>query len=206
MKYIIGIDEVGRGSIAGPVTVAALALPRYFHFPDRFIKDSKQLSEKQRERWLIFIKKHKLSFAVVSIPPQIIDKINISRAANLAALSALKKLIIKNKIDHFKIYLDAGLYLNNLKFESQKTTFQIKSVKTETVIKGDEKISAIALASIVAKVHRDRLMKLWHKKLPVYGFHHHKGYGTKEHFRAIQQHGPSRIHRLTFLKKYLKIK
>jgi ribonuclease HII len=214
-KYIIGIDEVGRGPLAGPVVVAAVALSqsrinrklnsRIFAnknsrtIRDLPLRDSKKLSPKQREIWFEYIKKHpKIFYAVAKISPQKIDKINISKAANLAATNAFKRLIKNSglKIKNCKIFLDGGLYLNI------KMLLAIGYwLKPKTVIKGDEKIPAIMLASIIAKIHRDRLMKKFHKKYPKYGFDRHKGYGTKDHFKAVKANGFSKIHRLTFLKK-----
>jgi len=218
-KYIIGIDEVGRGALAGNVTVAAVALPRKFQITNSSAKggsasggklqtnsklklrDSKKLTPKQREIWFKLIKKELfLPYTVASVSPKTVDKINISKAANLAATKALNRLV-KNyglKTANYKIFLDGNLFLNkNLIRINQRNPHKSAS----TIIKGDEKIPAISLASIVAKVSRDKQMKNLHKKYPQYGFEKHKGYGTKEHFKAIRKHGPSKIHRLTFLKK-----
>lgn len=200
-KYLIGIDEVGRGALAGNVSVAALALRKNFKLGawNLKLKDSKKLTPKQREIWFEYIKKElRLPFAVASIPPKKIDGINISQSANLAAGKALDALIKnhKLKITNCEIFLDGGLYL---KVAGNK--LKTINCKQQTIIKGDEKIPAIALASIIAKVSRDRQMKKLHKKFPKYGLESHKGYGTKAHFKAIKKHGPSKIHRLTFLKK-----
>lgn len=210
-KYIIGLDEVGRGALAGNVTVAAVALPAKFriqnselrikkkskNFELAKIRDSKKLTPKQREIWFERIKKDlHLPCAVANISPQKIDKTNISKAANLAAQNAFQRLMKNSelRIKNCRICLDGGLYLRNLELKTW-------NLKPKTIIKGDEKILAIALASIVAKVSRDRQMKNLHKKYPQYGLANHKGYGTKRHFKAIKKHGPSKIHRLTFLKK-----
>ena len=226
-KYIIGIDEVGRGSLAGPVTVAAVALPLKLKtwksnllilksntgrldFPK--LKDSKKLSPRQREIWFDYIKKHpKIFYAVANVSPKIIDKINISQAANLAATRTLYKLltfltIVKNvnRGIGISVFLDGGLYVKKLKIQSSK--LKIKNFKIKTIVRGDEKIPAIMLASIAAKVSRDKLMCRYGKKFPQYGFAQHKGYGTKRHFRAIKKYGPSKIHRLTFLRKIIRIK
>lgn len=204
-KYIIGIDEVGRGPLAGPVTVATLAAPYNLKLKIKNLKlplrDSKKLSPKQREIWFKWIKKQKIPLAIAGISPKIIDKINISRAANLAATRCVIKLITNNKrltTKNCKIFLDGGLYLNQ-----QQTTHNKrlnKKFETKTIIRGDEKIPAIALASIVAKVHRDKLMKKMGKKFPQYGFEKHKGYGTKLHYKNIKKYGISEIHRKSFLK------
>lgn len=188
VKFIIGIDEVGRGALAGPVVVAAMALPTGFRIKNKLpLRDSKKLSPRQREIWLQYIKKSALSYRIASVSPKIVDKINVSQAANLAATRAFGKLI-KN-VDNYKVYLDGGLYIKNSKF---------KNLKTKTIIKGDEKIPAISLASIVAKVYRDKLMKRLHKKYPRYDFINNVGYGTKKHIKAIKKYSRSSIHRKSF--------
>lgn len=193
-KYIIGIDEVGRGPLAGPVTVAAVATTG--NFKNLKLRDSKKLSERQRETWFKYIKK-KFKYAVASVSPRTIDKINISKAANLAATRALRRLLMKRKfpLNKTKIFLDGGL-----KIKEPLSTFY----NPRTIIKGDEKVPAIALASIVAKVTRDKRMKKLHKKYPKYRFNKNKGYGTKKHIKAIKKHGPIDIHRSTFTNKFHK--
>lgn len=217
MNYIIGIDEVGRGSLAGPVVVAALAAPAKFRIKNtelriknkpensKFlilnsklakIRDSKKLSPRQREIWFKYIKNEStLHVAVAAVSPKIIDKINISNAANLAAIRALKKLANSHwgLATRAKIFLDGGLYLNKKNLVANSYTLNPK-----TIIKGDEKIPAISLASIVAKVSRDRLMKKLRKKYPRYDFIHNVGYGTKKHIKAIKKYGLSPIHRKSF--------
>lgn len=209
IKYIIGIDEVGRGPLAGPVTVAAVAVTVNSKFRIKNaklkLKDSKKLLPKQREEWFYFIKQQKISFAIASVSPKIIDKINISNAANLAATRAVKKLLISNQqliINSCKIFLDGGLYLNkNIRVYPLLKKFN-PFLSASTIIKGDEKIPAISLASIVAKVARDRMMMNIHKKYPRYVFDKHKGYGTKQHIKMIKKYGLSPIHRKSFrLKK-----
>ena len=201
-KFTIGIDEVGRGSLAGPVMVAALAMPMNLKLKIKSanwriklkLRDSKKLSLKQREEWFKFIKQQKIYFVVASVSPKIIDKINVSQAANLAATRALLKLITNYKlqIKNLNVYLDGGLYLS--KFLNSKSYI----LNSRTIIKGDEKIPAISLASIVAKVHRDKLMKRLHKKYPRYDFINNVGYGTKKHIKALCKFGRSLIHRKTF--------
>lgn len=221
-KYVIGIDEVGRGALAGPVVVAAVVAAVNHKFEIRNpkqiinlksktskgVKDSKKLTPKQREIWFDFIKKQRIPYAAASVPPKIIDKINISNAANLAAARAFQKLTknynLKNKT--CKIFLDGGLYLPkslNSKFPArlrQKTKSLAGGyiLNSHTIIKGDEKIPAIALASIVAKVNRDRYMKKLHKKYPQYDFMNNVGYGTKKHIKALKKFGHSPIHRKSF--------
>ena len=214
-RFIIGIDEVGRGCLAGPVVVAALALTRNLEFridppgirqwrkqnSELPLRDSKKLNRRQREIWFKYIKNHpRIFYTIKSVSPKIIDKINISNAANLAASIAAAKLI-KNykltlrgfangekKIKNCRVFLDGGLFLNS-KFLILNST---------TVVRGDEKIPAIMLASIAAKVTRDKKMRLFHKKYPQYDFINNVGYGTKKHRRAIRKHGLSAIHRRSF--------
>ena len=203
MKWIVGIDEVGRGALAGPVVVAAAALP-IGATPKSLtlgpLKDSKKLSAKQREAWCeqFFMNPH-LEFAIARVYPRQIEKKNISKAANMAAERAFSKLVKDHKLHPASaVFLDGGLFLGNrVGAKTRKNTM--------TVIKGDEKIGAIAVASIIAKVHRDDVMRRLGKKYPVYGFEVHKGYGTKAHAKAIRKHGPSEAHRLTFLPQTIKM-
>lgn len=194
-KFVIGIDEVGRGPLAGPVAVAALALPRNLKFRMKNLelplRDSKKLTPKQREMWFTYLKNHPhIFYATATVSPKIIDKINISQAANRAASLALAKLIknYKFRIKNCRIVLDGNLFLDS--------KFYI--LDPCTIIKGDEKIPAIMLASIVAKVTRDRMMHRLHKKYPAYGFDEHKGYGTRKHRKAMHKNGLSPIHRRSF--------
>lgn len=197
-KYVIGIDEVGRGALAGPVTVGAVALRAGIRFDPAVLKDlklslkdSKKLTPLARERWVSYLKKRgDIRFKVASVASKRIDRMNISQAANLAATRAFLKLadypILKTKP---LVFLDGGLYLKG---------DWGKKLKVRTIIKGDEKINAVKLASIVAKVHRDRLMTRRHQKYPHYGFPKHKGYGTARHIRSLKRHGLSEIHRKSF--------
>ncbi len=194
---MIGIDEVGRGSLAGPVVVAAVAAPtgirRQVSGVRKPLRDSKKLSPKRREEWFRFIQKHPhITYAIARVYPRTIERINISRAANLAALRAFKRLTNRYQVSGIKcqVYLDGGLYLGN----GNQPPY------AKTVVRGDEKFNSIKLASIVAKVSRDWFMTRLAKKYPSYGFEIHKGYGTKAHFAAIRKYGPSEAHRLSFLK------
>lgn len=200
-RFIVGIDEVGRGCLAGPVTVAAVAIPANMKL--RKLKDSKRLTVLRREGWLDHIKAHKrIFYAKANVYPKVIDRINISQAANLAATRALNRLLgygVKGMGYRVKIFLDGGLFLNKNYNPKPYTLY------ARTIVKGDEKYNAIKLASIVAKVHRDRIMKRNHKKYPEYAFDEHKGYGTKVHIQTIKKYGPSELHRLTFLKNFVKI-
>lgn len=202
MKYIIGIDEVGRGALAGPVTVTALAMPINLKLKTKLtLRDSKKLSTLAREEWVKHIESvGEIIFSIKSVSPKIIDKINISVAANLAAHNAVSAVLKKLGAVAHKIYLDGGLYIKSKAHQGEFF------VRAETVIKGDEKIMAVSLASIVAKVHRDKYMFKLGRAHPEYGFSAHKGYGTKMHRKAIRKHGRSGVHRLTFTKKYNNIK
>ena len=200
-KYIVGIDEVGRGPLAGPVVLATVAFPRGLRLRAGGgrvpLKDSKKLTAIQRALWADYLINHKkIFFSLSSAAPKTIDRINVARAANGAALRAFKKL---SKIHHIKsntyaIYLDGGLYLGNRK---------ARDIPAKTMVRADEKITAVKAASVIAKVHRDRIMVHAAKRYPQYGFEVHKGYGTKKHREAIRKHGPSSIHRLTFIKNHI---
>ena len=204
-NYIIGIDEVGRGALAGPVVVAAVVVVRGRGrvADDNLgkLRDSKKLSAKQREAWFgIFKSRSDIKFTVARVYPRRIEKLNISGAANLAAGRACRNLMEHGmrSIEQGRrtdIFLDGGLYLRNRK------TQELHHPNAKTVIKADEKIPAVAIASIIAKVYRDRFMRRLSKKCPGYGFELHKGYGTRAHYAALRRHGPSLFHRLTFLRK-----
>jgi len=195
MTFIVGIDEVGRGALAGPVVVAAALVPvgsgRMRNARLGSLKDSKKLSAQQREAWLAhFHADPRIRFALARVYPRGIEKMNISAAANLAAKRAFARLA---KAEAFsprtKVFLDGGLFLGNGPQPKQ----------AKTVIKGDEKIPAVAIASIAAKVSRDRFMRRLAVRYPAYGFEVHKGYGTKSHKKALYRRGPCEAHRLTFL-------
>lgn len=196
-KITIGIDEVGRGPVAGPTCVAAFAMNKNFQSTISLFKkqkklplrDSKKLTKLQRELWFkqikIWQKEGKCNFAVSMVSAKIIDTIGISKAIQKALDNALLSL---NFSPTSLILLDGGL----------KAPFKFKNQKT--IIKGDEKEIAISLASIVAKVTRDRHMYRMAKKHPVYNFESHVGYGTRAHYKALEIHGLSPIHRRSFLK------
>ncbi|MEK7095202.1 MAG: ribonuclease HII [Patescibacteria group bacterium] len=191
-KYLIGIDEVGRGPIAGPVAVCAfvfLKLESRKLF--RGVKESKQLTEEKREEWFVKIlearKKRLINFCVSFQSEKVIDKKGISFAIKKCLETSLKKLAINPS--SALILLDGSL----------KAPSQYKNQKT--IIKGDVKEQVIALASICAKVLRDRKMRKLAKKYPKYGFDVHKGYGTKRHYQAIELTGLCLLHRRSFLQK-----
>lgn len=201
MKFVVGLDEVGRGSLAGPVVVAAVCLPKNLAIKNSklgTLRDSKKLSPQKREAWFSFLKNYpKVSFSIARVYPSKIDQINITNAANLAAYRAYLRLAKQSKLKpkNTQVFLDGGLYLKAGK----------KSIPGKTTIKGDEKIPAIMMASIVAKVVRDKQMRVLSKTHPDYGLEIHKGYGTRVHLAALKKNGPSLIHRLTFLKNKVNI-
>jgi len=199
MKCVVGIDEVGRGCLAGPVVVAAAMVHGDIRNPQLgTLKDSKKLSARQREAWFAYFRNNShITYAVARVYPRRIEALNISRAANLAAYRAFTKLVKHRALSGKKfgttsIFLDGGLFIKNKKSQPKNA---------KTIIKGDEKIRAVAIASIIAKVTRDDFMKRLGKKYPEYGFEIHKGYGTKMHRAAIRRYGPIDAHRLTFLGK-----
>lgn len=177
---IAGVDEAGRGPLAGPVVAAAVIFPPRTNI--KGLNDSKKLSTRQRERLFIQIQKKALGIGIARVGPKIIDRINILRATLLAMKLAVKALPIQPDyllIDGVRMKIDLP-------------------IEQESIIGGDGKSASIAAASIVAKVTRDRIMLKYHQKHPQYGFAAHKGYGTKLHMRKLQEHGPSSIHRRSF--------
>jgi ribonuclease HII len=190
-RFVVGIDEAGRGPLAGPVAVGAVMVTTTFNKNFfKGIKDSKKLSPEEREFWFALAIEEKksgnLDFAVSLVSPEIIDKQGISQAIRLG----IKRCLAKMKVpEEAQIFLDGGLSV------SEEYSHQL------TVIRGDEKIPIISLASVVAKVTRDKYMTKLSKKIPEYGFHLHKGYGTFMHRVAIKLYGPSSVHRRSFLKK-----
>lgn len=164
------------------------------------MRDSKQLTKLAREEWFAYFKKEpRISYALARVFPNVIDRMNISKAANLAALRAFRKLATSKRRPSFakatagkqatRIFLDGGLYLGDGRAR----------LAAKTVIKGDEKLTAVKIASIIAKVSRDRYMTRLAKRFPQYGFEVHKGYGTRAHYAALKKIGPSPLHRSTFL-------
>lgn len=176
---IAGIDEAGRGCLAGPVVAAAVILPKKFSLP--FLRDSKKLSPKKRELLEQQIKECAISWGIGLSTPREIESINILRASLLAMERAFLKLSIKPDV----VYVD-GIYAPNIDVE-------VKCIK-----KGDDLIPEISAASILAKTFRDNLMKKLDKKYPGYGFAIHKGYATKYHLKRLKLLGPSKMHRKTF--------
>ena len=183
-SYICGIDEAGRGPLAGPVVAAAVILPKDARI--LYVNDSKKLSEGKREELYDVIMKEALSVGVGIVSPEVIDDINILQATYQAMREAVAQL---NPAP--------DLLLNDA------VTIPGLNQKQIPIIKGDAKSLSIAAASIIAKVTRDRIMYEYDKLYPEYGFAGHKGYGSKQHTDAIREHGPSPIHRRTFIKNFV---
>jgi ribonuclease HII len=177
---IAGIDEAGRGPLAGPVSAAAVIFPKNAFISG--LNDSKKISPKKRAELFIEIKKTALAFSIALIDHETIDKINILQATFLAMTKALKGL---------KIQPDLCLVDGNHKIPKLE-------IKQEAIIGGDAKSASIAAASILAKVARDEIMVEFSKKFPDYGFEKHKGYGAKQHLEALKEFGICEIHRKTF--------
>lgn len=189
-RVVIGLDEVGRGPLAGPVVAVAVAVDPKFKIRtakvlSREMKDSKKLTPKKREMLFAFAKgTPEIVWGVGRVSERVIDRVNILEATKLAMKRAVEHLE-KNTVPADFLIIDG--------------TFTIKmGVSQEPIIKADEKIFSCMLASIIAKVTRDRIMERYHKKYPQYGFDSHKGYGTKLHVRQLEHYGPSVIHRKTF--------
>lgn len=189
---MIGIDEVGRGPLAGPVTVCAFAMLEgdLGLLADVGARDSKQLSEQKRDlvsgRLRQLAKEGRCTFQIVSTSSRVIDRRGLTKAISIAINAALRRLNIHP--EHADIYLDGGLRAHGSYFRQR------------TVIRGDGLVPVISCASVLAKVHRDRLMRQYDLRFPDYGFFSHKGYGTPEHYRAIRKYGLSVLHRRSFLK------
>ena len=184
-KYIGGIDEAGRGPLAGPVVAAVVIFPENIFIEN--LKDSKKLSSKQRDVLYEKIKREALAFEIGLSDEKCIDKINILNATKKAMEQAVNSLKIKPDI----LLIDA-VKLDNL------------SIPQISIVNGDNLSISVAAASIIAKVTRDRLIEQYDNIYPQYGFAKHKGYGTKEHIEAIKKYGICPIHRLSFVKNFLK--
>jgi ribonuclease HII len=208
-KYIVGIDEVGRGPIAGPVAVCAFLIKDKNFLVECTsptgtfniswaggklpkLKDSKKLSKKQREVWFEYLKGAKAEgfcdYSVSFVSSENIDKFGIVKCIQKALDKSLDEVVSNNqKFFSLHIYLDGGLHASS------------EYINQETIIRGDEIHPVISMSSIMAKVMRDRVMEKFAKEYPEYGFENHVGYGTKAHYDAIKKHGQTKIHRKTFI-------
>lgn len=180
-KNICGCDEAGRGPLCGPVVAAAVILPEEIEIEG--LNDSKKLTEKKREKLFDIIKEKAIAYAIAEASPEEIDEINILNASMLAMRRAVEALTVKADFALIDGNCSRGF-----------------SIPTETVVSGDAKSCSIAAASILAKVTRDRGCIEFDREYPMYGIAKHKGYPTKDHMNAVREHGPSPIHRKTFLK------
>ncbi len=185
-KFVCGVDEAGRGPLAGPVCAAAVILPEDCVIDG--LNDSKKISEKKREMLFDIITEKALAYSIAYGTLEEIEQYNILEATYIAMNRAIEGLELKSDF----ALIDGNRVPKGIK------------IPCETVVKGDSKSYSIAAASILAKVTRDRLMLQYDKKYPQYLFAQHKGYGTKAHYEAIKQHGVCEIHRLSFLKNVLR--
>lgn len=184
-KYIAGIDEAGRGPLAGPVVAAAVILPQNCLIEG--VNDSKKLSEKKREKLYDDITQNAIAWGVGIVDNNVIDEINILNATRRAMHMAIEEL--KVKPDYILIDAEKKVDTNGIPYLP--------------IIKGDALSISIGAASIIAKVTRDRMMREYDKIFPMYGFEKHKGYGTKAHIEAIKENGLCMIHRKSFCKKFV---
>lgn len=183
IQIICGVDEAGRGPLAGPVCAAAVILPPHADIPG--LNDSKKLSDKRRRELFPVIKETAVAYGIGIATHEEIDEINILQATYLAMERAIQALSVKPEL----ALIDGN----------RARDF---GIPVETVVKGDSRSASIAAASILAKVTRDDMMLELADTYPQYGFEIHKGYGTKAHYAALDEHGISPIHRMSFLKKY----
>lgn len=184
-KYICGIDEAGRGPLAGPVVVASVIMPQDSMIEG--VNDSKKISENKREELYDKILHEAISCGVGIIDQNEIDDLNILNATKKGLTESLKELKVKPDL----ILVDALQHIDTL------------GIPYDSIIKGDAKAYSISAASIIAKVTRDRIMREWAKVYPEYGFELHKGYGTAKHITAIQEYGLSPLHRKSFTKNFI---
>ncbi|MCD8087937.1 MAG: ribonuclease HII [Oscillospiraceae bacterium] len=183
LSLVCGVDEAGRGPLAGPVCAAAVILPMGCELPG--LNDSKKLTEKQRERLFPLIQEQAVAYGIAFASVEEIESLNILSAALLAMNRAIEQLTPAP---------DMALIDGN-------TTRDIK-IPAQSVVGGDGKCACIAAASVLAKVSRDRLMTELAMQYPQYGFEKHKGYGTRAHYAALDEYGPCPAHRMSFLRKY----
>lgn len=183
LRLICGVDEAGRGPLAGPVCAAAVILPEHLQIPG--LTDSKKLTDKKRRELFPVIQEQAIAYGIGLASESEIDEINILQATFLAMRRALDQLTVRPEI----ALIDGN----------RETDF---GLPVKTVVKGDSLSANIAAASILAKVTRDNIMVELARRYPEYGFEIHKGYGTKDHYEALRTYGPCPIHRKTFLKKF----
>lgn len=188
-KYICGIDEAGRGPLAGPVVVGAVVMPRDSKL--EYVNDSKKVTEKRRELLYDQITNTALAYGVGIVSQEEIDELNILNATKKGLHVALGQVIENLKTKPDIVIVDALREIDTY------------GITYESIIKGDATCYSISAASIIAKVTRDRIMEEWDKVYPMYGFSKHKGYGTANHISAIRQYGPCPLHRKTFITHFV---
>jgi ribonuclease HII len=195
-----GTDEAGRGCLAGPVTAAAVILPS--NFENTILNDSKQLSEKAREKLRPIIEEQAITFAVTHLEPDVIDEINILNAS----IKAMQECVLKLDPQPDYIIVDGNapfIHKNGITNKAGKiyTAAEIEflsSIPSTSIIQGDSKFMSIAAASVLAKTYRDEYMNLIHEEYPMYNWKKNKGYPTKEHREAIRKYGVTKYHRMSF--------
>ena len=175
-----GCDEAGRGPLAGPVVAAAVILPADYH--NELLNDSKQLTERQRDRLRTEIEREAAAWAVAVVEPEEIDRLNILHASTHAMCVAVQQLAMKPDF----LLIDGNRFYNET------------DIPYQCIVKGDARLMPIAAASILAKTYRDDIMLQLHRQFPLYGWDHNKGYPTPDHYRAIEQHGVTPHHRHSF--------
>lgn len=185
IQYVCGIDEAGRGPLAGPVVVASVIMPKESMIEG--VNDSKKVSEKKREELYEKIIEEAITYGVGIIDEKVIDEINILEATKKGLTTSLQELKVKPNL----ILVDALNKIDTL------------GIPYKSIIKGDALCYSISCASIIAKVTRDRIMRQWDEIYPMYGFEKHKGYGTSAHIQAIKEHGICQIHRRSFTKNFI---
>ena len=183
-KNICGIDEAGRGPLAGPVVVAGVIMPQDSMI--EFVNDSKKVTEKRREKLYDIIREEAISYSIAVVDQNVIDEINILNATKQGVTEVIDGLDVKPDL----ILVDALEHINT------------RGIPYEPLVKGDARCYNIAAASILAKVTRDRIMRQWDEIYPQYGFLSNKGYGTAKHIEAIKEYGLCPIHRISFTKKF----
>ncbi|MCK9187206.1 MAG: ribonuclease HII [Candidatus Colwellbacteria bacterium] len=205
MRAKIGIDEVGRGCLAGPVTVCAVLITPEFSIPEELpeLRDSKKMTVLQREAWYRWTRdtgeEKGVRYAVSSVSAAMVDKLNIARASSLAAWRSFEKLMeLSDAGKNLQVVLDGSLFLKNKDFQNSGA---LEGIEIKTVVGADSKFTEVKLASVLAKVVRDNYMRKMAEEYADYGFEKHKGYGTRDHIEAIRSKGKIEgFHRSSFLK------
>lgn len=196
IKTIAGIDEAGRGPLAGPVVVACALMPRNSMIEG--VNDSKKVSEKKREKIYEEIISEAIGYGVSIIGQNEIDEINILQATKKGVTEA-----IKNMEQNLKLNIELGIEKPDAILVDALTKIDTDGIPYKSIIHGDAISYSIACASIIAKVTRDRIMRQWDEVYPQYGFSKHKGYGTAAHISALKEYGPCPLHRTSFIKNFI---